>query len=144
MSIPETLMEVKEFTGIGYSPVVDYGQWRVAVLNFIDEIILERLNTLERHNETDEVFVLLKGKVFLFLGEGNDRAEKIHVTEMQPCKIYNIKKSVWHGCTMSEDASILIIENKNTDKSNTSFYTLSEEQKETIRGSAVRLQGGRP
>jgi len=34
------------------------------MLNYIDELLPERLATMQRHGETDEVFVLLRGIVF--------------------------------------------------------------------------------
>ncbi len=34
MACNEKLLEEREYTGEGYSPVVDYGAWRVAILNY--------------------------------------------------------------------------------------------------------------
>ena len=73
----EKLLEIREFTGPGYKPVIDYSAWRVAILNYIDEIDPERIENMERHNETDEVFVMIKGRGILFLGEGEKNIERI-------------------------------------------------------------------
>jgi hypothetical protein len=69
----EKLLEIREFTGIGYKPLIDYGTWRVAILRYIDELIPDQIERIERHNETDEVFVLLEGQAVLFLGEARQR-----------------------------------------------------------------------
>ena len=74
----EELLEIREYTGPGYQPVVDFSAWRVAILNYLDEIHPKKINSVERHNETDEVFVLIKGQGILFLGEGKSVVEKIH------------------------------------------------------------------
>ncbi len=50
-------------------PVVDYKDWRVAILNYCDELKTECINQMQRHDETDEVFVLLKGEFVLFIGD---------------------------------------------------------------------------
>ena len=62
------LLDVRECPWEGYSPVVDYGGWRVAALNYIEELRADNLRTMQRHNETDEVFVLLRGRCILFVG----------------------------------------------------------------------------
>lgn len=132
MSIPESLLEIKEYQGPGYLPLVDYSAWRVAVLNYIDELLPENLNNMQRHDETDEVFVLLAGRCTLFIGEGQSRVEKIHAEDMQPYKVYNIKKGTWHTHTLSPDGRVLIVENRDTNKGNSPLITLSTEQQEAL------------
>ena len=68
-AIPERLLLVGEHRGEGYRPVVDYANWRVAVLNFSERLLPDNIHELQRHNETDEVFVLLRGRCLLFLGD---------------------------------------------------------------------------
>jgi len=63
-------LEVTQYTGEGYAPLIDYADWRVAVLRYIDELLPQNLATMQRHDETDEVFVLLAGRCILFLGAG--------------------------------------------------------------------------
>ena len=50
----EKMLEVREFKGPGYLPIIDFSMWRVAILNYIDEIHSEQIARMERHNETDE------------------------------------------------------------------------------------------
>jgi hypothetical protein len=64
----ENTLQIKEFRGIGYLPLIDYGTWRVAYLRYIDELIPRNIKRVERHRETDEVFVLLEGQAILFMG----------------------------------------------------------------------------
>src|SRR5664279_732271 len=97
----EKMLEIREFTSPGYQPVIDFSMWRVAILNYIDEIRPERIEKMERHNETDEVFVLIKGQGILFLGEGDESVVKIHPQVLEPSKIYNVKRSVWHSTVLS-------------------------------------------
>ena len=64
----EKLLAIREFIDPGYQPVIDFGGWRVAILNYLDEIHPERIKSMERHNETDEVFVMVKGQGILYIG----------------------------------------------------------------------------
>lgn len=120
----EKLLEIREYSEPGYQPVIDFDAWRVAILNFLDEIQPERIDFMERHNETDEVFVMLRGSGILFLGEGKTGVEKIHPQVMEYGKIYNVKRSVWHTVVLSLDGSVLIVENRNTSRDNSDYCSL--------------------
>jgi ureidoglycolate hydrolase len=125
-------LEIREFLDPGYRPVIDFGEWRVAILNYLDEIHPEQIEKMERHNETDEVFVMLKGCGILFIGEGDKNIERIHVQVMEYGKIYNVKCSVWHAVVLSQDGSVLIVENRNTSKVNSNYALLDAEQHHLI------------
>jgi ureidoglycolate hydrolase len=135
-------LEICEFTGEGYQPVIDFSTWRVAILNYIDEIHPERIASMERHNETDEVFVMLKGQAILFLGEGDIEIERIHSQVMESGKIYNVKKSVWHTVVLSRDGSVLIVENRNTTRENSNYSPLDLEDRRSIVETARYEQSG--
>ena len=89
----------------------------------------ENIDTFQRHLETDEVFVLLTGKCILFIGAGADQITEIYGEDMLPFKAYNVKKSAWHFHTVSEDAIILIVENRDTGSINSNNITLDSAQR---------------
>jgi hypothetical protein len=132
MLISEKLLEIRDYTDEGYRPVVDYEAWRVAVLNFSDDLLPENLTRMQRHNETDEVFVLLRGRCILFLGEGDKEITSIHAEDMSLFKIYNVKKAAWHTHTLSRDAMVLIVENRDTTFDNSPFCNLTGMFQKTI------------
>lgn len=136
----EKLLEIREYTGSGYQPVIDYSSWRVAVLNYIEEIRPDLIDSVERHNETDEVFVMLKGQGILFVGEGTERVELLHAQVLEPNKIYNVKRGVWHTVVLSQDGSVLIVENRNTDDGNSDYSPLDSEQRSLILKTAKQEQ----
>jgi len=130
--ISDKLLEVLDHTKEGYSPVVDFAAWRVALLNYSKDLLPENITAMQRHNETDEVFVLLRGRCMLFIGEGDKKVTDIFAENMKPFKIYNVKKSVWHTHTLSTDAKVLIVENRNTTLDNSPFSSLTDSQKAKI------------
>jgi ureidoglycolate hydrolase len=134
----EKLLEIHEYTGIGYKPLIDYGTWRVAVLRYIDELIPERIGKVERHNETDEVFVLWAGQAVLFLGEGDEDVTKLTPLVMEPHKMYNVKRGAWHTVVLSRDASILLVENRDTSTENSSYFTLGDSLRKVIVETSAR------
>ncbi|SRR5258706_15820709 len=136
----ETMLEICEFTGIGYKPLIDYGAWRVAILRYIDELIPEQVKHVERHKETDEVFVLLFGQAILFMGEGEAKIEKLTSVVMELGKMYNVKRNAWHVAVLSRDASILLVENRDTGIANTDYAPLSSELRKGLVETSRREQ----
>ena len=61
----------------------------------------------------------------MFLGEGNERVTEVHAVDMEPYKLYNVKREAWHSHTFSADAKVLIVENRDTVDANSSFVLLS-------------------
>ncbi len=131
------LLEISAFDGEGYLPLVDYGAWRVAMLRYESGLAADAISTVQRHDETDEVFVLLAGRCILFLGAGDAAVTSIEATGMEPLKLYNVKRGAWHTHTLSQDASVLIIENRDTTAENSPQIELTADQ----RAEIVRLTG---
>jgi hypothetical protein len=139
--IPSSLLEVHEFHGQGYQPLINSTAWRVSLLNFTPSLLPDQIVRFQRHNETDEVFVLLQGRCILFLGQGVSTVTRIFAQDMIPLTLYNIKKGIWHSHALSPDAKLLIVENADTSPVNSPRLQLSLEQQEEIRELARRLWG---
>ena len=136
MAISENLLEIREYNEIGYRPLVDYGAWRVAVLRYIDELDVQAIAAMERHEETDEVFVLLAGRCILYLGQGQAAVEAIYAQDLEPFKVYNVKRGVWHTHTLSSEARVLVVENRDTGSANSVSIALNAAQ----RGQLMQLR----
>jgi len=119
---------------IGYHKLFHHQSWRIAILNYIDELKIDFINYVEAHENTDEAFVLLQGHCTLILAEVIEN--KIHSFErviMEPNKVYRILKGVYHTQILSEDAKILIIEEENTCQDNSPKIYLSDEHKTQLK-----------
>lgn len=120
----ESFLEIRTYDGQGYQPLVNTPGWRVALLNDRPEgYRRETLTYLERHMETDEVFVLLSGRCTLLIGDGTGSAPgTISAVEMEPRKLYNVKKGVWHNLLGTPEMTLLIVKNADTTKENSQYY----------------------
>lgn len=125
---PEFL-EIKEYTGDGYKPVIDYETWRVAVLRYCEELERPNITSMQKHMESDEVFVLLTGSCTLFIGGQGNQIDEIEAVPLSPLKMYNVKKGTWHTHTLEKDTTVLIVENQNTCDENSPVLSLTAEQK---------------
>lgn len=123
------LLEIAEHNDPGYKALIAFAGWRVAFLN--DDPSRFRRETmpyLERHNETDEVFVLTKGNCTLYIGDGRgDTPGHIETVKMEPNRMYNVKQGVWHNLVGDEDMVLLIVENADTSKANSDFFPVTEQ-----------------
>ena len=139
--LSETLIEVREHNEPDYKPLVDYQSWRVALMNYTDDLTPDKINRMQKHTETDEVFVLMTGRCILFIGEGEESVTNVHAVDMEPYKLYNVKCGVWHSHTFSEDARVLIVENRDTVDANSPFVGLSAEQQKQVVELTKKLWG---
>jgi hypothetical protein len=137
------LLEIEEWRGEGYKPVVDFGTWRTAVCNWSDKDLPENVEAMQKHMETDEVFVLLAGSCVLLTADGTDAPGAIEAESMLPLKAYNVKKGTWHGHCMSRDASLLIVENRDTGAANSATAPLSRAQRGLVPDLVRRAQKAR-
>lgn len=132
-------IEITEFQPEGYKPLVDYDKWRVAVLRFCDDLRPENLLTMQKHNESDEVFVLISGEFTLFTGGFGEEPGEVEAVELEPMKLYNVKRGAWHTHTLSKDAAVVIVENRNTCDDNSPKKPLSPEQIRCLRAACARF-----
>lgn len=127
----ENLMEVLEYTGIGYQPILAHRDWRIAILNYHPELLPENMTNFQKHMLTDESFVLLKGHCILFLAE-DETLEQIHPVDMEQGKLYNIKAGTYHTHTLSEDAMVLIVEGDDTCDDNSPQVFLDDSMRKRM------------
>lgn len=111
-------LDILEYSGDGYSRVVSGSKWTIASLNYAPRFDERNIVDLERHNLTDETFVLLSGSATLIVGEDAERVR------MEPMKIYNVRAGAWHNIFVSPDARVIVVENADTSKDNTEYLDL--------------------
>ncbi len=128
----ERLLQVRDYAGEGFMPLINFGSWRVAMLRARADTRAAGMQTLERHMETDEVFVLAGGKAILLIGGDAAQTGEIATAPMEFGKIYNVRRAVWHGILLNADASILIVENADTSTTNSQYSRLTSDQQSRI------------
>ena len=110
----------------GYHPFLIRDGWQVAQLNFMEEQHINNINKIDVHQQTDEVFVLLKGKAVLILAELEDDKPIFEVLLMEPTVTYNVPKNRWHNIAMEEGSEVLIVENSNTHLNDVTYKDLNQ------------------
>ena len=116
------------FEGEGLTRVFENEKWMVGIKNWKPMNDIANINNLERHNETDELFILLKGKCTLLFANETAEGLKIEALPMEPLKVYNIPRSLWHNTVTQHDTKLALIEDSSTGPANSDNYDLSAEQ----------------
>lgn len=130
-------IEVTELPESGYVPLVDYAHWRVAVLRYCPDVQLENLHSMQKHMETDEVFVLLSGHCTLYAAGDGGKPGEISALPLLPCRIYNVKKGHWHTHALDPEGAVLIVENRDTCDANSPVYELTEPERKILTGISI-------
>ncbi len=111
-------LDVFDHISEGFARIVSGAKWSVAELCHAPRFDERNIAELERHNVTDETFVLLNGSATLLVGE------KARRVKMDPLRIYNVRAGAWHNICVSSDARVLVVENADTSKDNTEYLDL--------------------
>ncbi len=128
-----TPIEAHEHKENGYKTLVTFDKWRVAFMNDGPKTTVDGLTYFQKHDETDEVFILLSGRCVLLLADFGDKPGEITAVDMKPNVMYNVKKGAWHTHVFFDNTSVAIVENADTDLSNSPIVDITEEQREIIR-----------
>ena len=135
MEIPEGLLELGQYFDDGYKPVLDFHGWRVAMLRYADMVDAQHLHQVERHRNTNEVFILTTGEADLILCESGDTPGEAYVLPMKHNVAYNIPDYGWHHVLMSKDAHIILFERTETSSETSDYAKLTAKQLETIKAN---------
>ena len=121
---------IAEFNGPSYKPVIQSdADWMAAVMNG-EKDSWRMPERIEKHLNSDELFVLLAGKALMITGGYGEEPGKINVLRMKKNLLYNVKAGTWHATPMGKDGKFLIIERKDT---RTRRVPLTPTQKKTIK-----------
>ncbi len=107
-------IDIQSYFGEDFKAVIESGEWKIGLLRYSERF--SGFKVMERHLLTDEVFVLLDGEAQLYI---KDEQENIITYQMKKNHVYNVRQNVWHHIVVSEDATVLVVENRNTSKENT-------------------------
>ena len=77
----------------------------------------------------------MSGKCILFCAEVDDKNNIVDIVswDMQVNKTYNIKRGIYHTHTLSEDAKVLIVENRDTDDNNSPKIMIDDTVSHKLR-----------
>ena len=128
-SVSSHRIDTFRWEGQDYEPFVSHRGWLVALMNWAPRFDRANVGRVERHNQTDEVFVLTHGRGWLFVVTDNN----FQAVDMEPGVICNVTRGTWHGVVGTRDASWLIVESSDTSADNSDYRQLDERELQALR-----------
>lgn len=116
----------------GYHPFLIRDGWQVAQLNADNNQLVENITRLDVHYQTDEAFILTKGKAVLITADMIEQIPHYKLALMQLGVTYNVPVDTWHNIAMETGAEVIIVEKDNTHLGDFEFFDLSAERKEEL------------
>nr|WP_197718651.1 hypothetical protein [Pedobacter schmidteae] len=137
----QIIVETYHHKGAGYNPFFITDNWQVAQLNYMPELGFQSIEKLEKHMETDEIFILTKGTAVLIAGIETPAEFQFELIKMEHGATYNIPVNAWHNIAMSVDAEVIIVEKSNTHLGDFVYRPLGKtEQDNLVRAISSLLQ----
>lgn len=124
-------MEIKnyDFVGEGMHRVYENEKWCIGLKNWKPANDITGISNLERHNTTDEMFVLLNGECTLIQGDTLEEGKMFFKAyPMEKGKLYVIPKSVWHNTITQKDTKLVLIEDSNCSGENSDVRELTMDE----------------
>ena len=123
-------MEIQkfEYKGEGLTRVYENAKWMVGIKNWKPANDISGIDCLERHNETDELFILLAGGCTLLSAEEGPKGLAIKAIKMEPMKVYNIPRGLWHNTVTTKEVKLILVEDSATGAANSEVLPLKPEQ----------------
>ena len=103
---------ISESNAAGNVEVDSFDTCQISIINGCEILYEENRTEMQRHLETDEVFVPLMGETVLLIGEERKRYE------LEIGKVYNVKMGTWHVVCMKDGAKVLVVEKVGTGMEN--------------------------
>lgn len=122
-----------EFSGEGMKRVFENEKWTVGIKNWKPANDITGIDCLERHNQTDELFVLISGSCTLVYANETPSGLTLECVNMEPKKVYNIPATLWHNTITEKETKMILIEDSNTSMENSDIYPLDADQIAVIK-----------
>ena len=125
-----------EFNGEGMQRVFENEKWTVGIKKWKPANDVTGIDCLERHNKTDELFVLVEGSCTLVYANETEGGLEFGAVKMEKDKVYNIPATLWHNTITCKDTKMILIEDSNTSMENSDILNLTEDQIAEMRSLA--------
>ena len=104
----------------GFDTIIKNECFKCAFITHSPAYAFGAVEEMKRHNATDEIFVLLKGRAVMLIYENGEFAEY----ELSAETAYSVHSKTYHYLAVSEDALVFVTERADTDSSNSEILRL--------------------
>lgn len=109
----------------GFEIIAKNPDFKCAFITASEQYKFGKIRILKRHNDTDEVFVLLSGSAVLFTRDDSDK--KAQITPLLQKTAYRVTSGTWHHLAVSADAVVFVAESGSMKAENTQSINVESE-----------------
>lgn len=106
----------------GFNVVSTNSCFKCAFIRHSGQYSFGEVHEMKRHNETDEIFVLLSGHAVIITFENDIFKETVLEKETS----YNVTKGTYHYLALDDEAVVFVTEKSDTSSENTDVFILKE------------------
>ncbi len=132
----------REHDGEGLARVYENGAWMVGLKNYKPANDARLFNEIERHRQSDELFLLLAGSCVLLSAFEQNGALNFEAQAMRAGLLSVIPAGLWHTTITEPGSRLALIEDPNTGPANSDVRVLSAAELELAR-KAIAAAAGR-
>jgi len=129
----EKVIQSYSHVGDGFCPLLIRPGWQVSQLNDRADLHADTVCQIERHDLTDEVFLLVKGDAALVVGVEVADGMTVETLRMESGVTYNIPRGVWHTIVTTPGMQVMIVERDNTHVNDVVHRILMEGERAELR-----------
>ncbi|MDP3179558.1 MAG: hypothetical protein Q8M76_16730 [Spirochaetaceae bacterium] len=133
----------KAHEGEGLARVYENSAWMVGIKNYKAANDSRSFSEIERHNETDELFLLLSGSCVLLSARETGGSLVFEAETMLPGKLYAIPAKLWHTTITEPGSKLALIEDPRTGGANSDVLVLKPSELAAAR-SAIAAERSAP
>lgn len=127
-------MKIEEYSyaGPGFRPILIRDGWQIGHLNFMPALRPGAIDRVERHKQTDEVFLLLRAAAALIGATETPAGLSWEVQRMRPGVTYNVPTSLWHTIAMTPDDVVVVVEKNGTHLNDVEYRNLTDADRRAL------------
>jgi len=122
----------------GFKPLQISTGWQVSQLNDCEALHSDTVDRIERHDGTDEVFLLVRGKATLVTAAKHAGKLKFELIQMEQGVTYTIPLGTWHTIITSPSMQVMIVEKDHTHMNDVTYCALTDGERAALR---AKLEG---
>lgn len=117
----------------GFSPFYLTEDYQIAQLNYTADQDIDRICDMEVHRNTDELFILTKGKA-LIIASSDKGDSGIQYISLCPGHIYIVPKNIYHNIVMEPGTEVIIFEKAGTHEEKREQILISSSDLKKLQG----------
>jgi hypothetical protein len=124
---------LKQHDGEGLARVYENNAWMVGLKNYKPANDAALFTEIERHRQSDELFLLLAGSCVLLSAFEEKGSLRFEAHAMKTGALYVIPSSLWHTTITKPGSKLALVEDPGTGAANSDVRSLSAVQREAAR-----------